>query len=177
MTFPDTIESERLTLRRPRLSDAGPITLYVGDKRVAETLTSVPHPYPPGAAEAFINRCLSDVSREHVWVMDALKIDGPEFIGAISLKTKDGGHELGYWVGPPFWNTGYASEAAAAVVGMAKAAGASVTAEIVEANEASAHVLLNAGFREEGRAEVFSVALGAMAPMRCFRLAAAGAEA
>lgn len=177
MTFPDTIECERLTLRRPQMSDAGPIAHYVGDKRVAEMLTSVPHPYPPGAAEAFIDRSLADATREHVWVMDALKIDGPEFIGAISLKAKDGAHELGYWVGSPFWNTGYASEAAAGVVKTARRLGAAVTAQIATANEASAHVLVNAGFAEEGYAEAFSVARGEMVPMRRFTLAASDAEA
>ena len=36
--LPDRIETERLTLRRPRASDAGPMSLYAGDRRVAEML-------------------------------------------------------------------------------------------------------------------------------------------
>ncbi|MDG1972937.1 MAG: GNAT family N-acetyltransferase [Paracoccaceae bacterium] len=106
MQFPEVLETERLTLRRPRASDAGPISLYAGDKRVAEMLESVPHPYPPGAAEAFIATCLKPDAVEHVWVMDALKIDGPEFVGVIGVRRTDGVPRIGYWVGPPFWNTG-----------------------------------------------------------------------
>ncbi|MEX2520845.1 MAG: GNAT family protein [Paracoccaceae bacterium] len=169
MSLRDQIETERLTLRRPRLSDSGPMSLYAGDRRVAEMLEHVPHPYPPGAAEAFIAR--ADRSAEHVWVMDAAKIDGPEFIGVISVKPKDEEGRLGYWVGPPFWGTGYASEAALAIVAAATAAGLTrLEARIVVENEPSAHVLVNAGFREAGRGDFYSVARGAMTAHRLFAL-------
>lgn len=171
MTYPDVIEAERLTLRRPRASDAGPMSMYAGDRRVAAMLERLPHPYPPGAAEAFIARSLKPGAPEHVWVMDAQKIDGPEFIGVIGLRRAEGGSRLGYWVGPPFWNTGYASEAAASVVAAARAAGARrLEARVVAANEASAHVLINAGFVETGAAAFYSVGAGAMLDHRLFAL-------
>jgi len=171
MAFPDVIETDRLTLRRVRTSDAGPMTAYAGDSRVAEMLTNVPHPYPPGAAAAFIERCLAGKKAEHVWVLDATKIDGPEFIGVISIKVKDTADELAYWVVPPFWNTGYGSEAAVAVVAAWRASGrAGLSASIAEGNEPSAHVLLNAGFAEVGSGEAFGVAAGKMLPMRLFTL-------
>lgn len=171
MDFPAVLETERLTLRRPRTSDAGPIGLYAGDVRVAEMLSTVPHPYPPGAAEAFVANAVKDDFAEHVWVMDAQKIDGPEFIGVISLKLRKDPLELGYWVGPPFWNTGYASEAAAAVVVAAKDAGLTeLSAIAVTSNEASAHVLLNVGFVETGAGQSFGVAAGKMQDHRVFSL-------
>ncbi len=172
MIFPEVLETERLTLRRPRTSDAGPINLFAGDKRVAEMLESVPHPYPPGAAEAFIATCLKPNAIEHVWVMDAQKIDGPEFVGVIGIRRTDGAPRVGYWVGPPFWNTGYASEAATAVITAARAAGAdTVEARIVAGNEASGHVLINAGFAETGTGEFYGVAAGKMLEHRLFTLA------
>lgn len=177
MNLPDVIETERLTLRPLRPSDAGPITLYAGDRRVAEMLTSVPHPYPPGAAEQFIASALNGRLGEQVWALDATKIDGPEFIGTIGMKRRTP-PELGYWVGPPFWRTGYASEAAQAVVAAVMAAGApSITALVFAENEASASVLLSAGFHETGAAEDFSVARGGKVAVRRFALefAAAGA--
>lgn len=172
MEFPEYLETQRLVLRRPRASDAGPISLYAGDIRVASMLESVPHPYPPGAAEAFITTSLKPDAPEHVWIMDAQKIDGPEFVGVIGLRRTEDVVRLGYWVGPPFWNTGYASEAAKAVVNVAKAAGApAIEARIVALNEASSHVLVNAGFREAGTGEFFCVAAGKMVEHRLFSLA------
>lgn len=171
MTFPEVLETERLTLRRPRASDAGPISLYAGDRRVAEMLESVPHPYPPGAAQAFIATCLKPGAAEHVWVMDAQKIDGPEFVGVIGIRRTDGAPRIGYWVGPPFWNTGYASEAAIAVIAAARSAGSeAVEARIVASNEASGHVLINAGFKETGTGEFYGVAAGKMQEHRLFTL-------
>ena len=45
------IRTERLVLRPPRPSDAGPIGHYCSDPRLARMTASIPHPYPPGAAE------------------------------------------------------------------------------------------------------------------------------
>ena len=172
MELPDVIETERLTLRPLRASDAGPLSLYAGDRRVAEMLERVPHPYPPGAAEQFIARQRSGASPERIWAMDAAKIEGAEFLGVIGLRPdEDGGLRIGYWVGPPFWRTGYASEAAVAVVDAAQRSGAPrVAARVVATNEASAQVLMNAGLVEIGRGETFGVALGRMTPDRRFAL-------
>lgn len=167
MSYPDVIETERLTLRRPRASDAGPIALYAGDLRVARMTTSIPHPYPPGAAEGFVERTLKDTTREHAWVLDATKIDGSEFVGVISLIAREDHTEIGYWVGPPFWNIGYASEAALAVVSVADTG--PLSARVSVENEASAHVLANAGFVEAGRSEAFCVALNKMTSVITYR--------
>lgn len=177
MELPEIIETERMTLRPPRASDAGAMSLYAGDRRVAEMLTSVPHPYPPGAAEAFIERVEAGLAAEHVWVMDALKSEGAEFIGTIGVK-RSTPPELGFWVGPPFWSTGYASEAARAVVDAAKAAGLTdLVAEVFTENEASAHVLVNAGLIEGEMGRNFSVGRGEMVAVRRFHLAFTGVEA
>ena len=50
------IAAGRLVLRPVRLSDAGLISLYAGDIRIAAGTRSIPHPLPPGAAEAFVER-------------------------------------------------------------------------------------------------------------------------
>lgn len=167
-----TLACGRLALRPLRPSDAGPMTLYAGDRRVAEMLENVPHPYPPGAAAAFIERVLAGATAERVWAMDATPSGGSEFIGVISLRDAgEGAFRLGYWVGPPFWGAGYASEAAAALVDALRAAGAArVEARVIDGNEASARVLTNAGLREVGAGEFFSVAAGRMVAHRLFAL-------
>ena len=61
MTFETVIDqpviaAERFDLRPLRDADAGLIALNAGDARVARATASIPHPYPPGAAEALIAR-------------------------------------------------------------------------------------------------------------------------
>ena len=59
LKLPATIESDRLVLRAPRPRDAGMMSLYLGDARVAKSLALIPHPFPPGAAEQMIERALA----------------------------------------------------------------------------------------------------------------------
>src|SRR5690606_34696071 len=91
--------------------------LYASDARVAKATRSIPHPLPPGAAEAFVSRSMAAGGVEQVWVMDGSANALPEVLGVISLKAMDRGQsEIGYWVAPAFWNTGYASEALRALL-------------------------------------------------------------
>jgi RimJ/RimL family protein N-acetyltransferase len=162
----------RLELRPLRPSDAGLIGLYASDARVARMTTSIPHPYPPGAAGAFVAASLSGRRAERTWVMDATPADGAELVGLISVRPAgDGAEEVGYWVGPPFWNTGYASEALAAIVRHRLAAGVrKLSAHVFDDNPVSARVLVRAGFRPDGARAAHSVARGGMVDGRTYVL-------
>ena len=48
------LQTERLTLRAPRPSDAKALALLANDLRIAENTTRVPHPYGVDDAEQFI---------------------------------------------------------------------------------------------------------------------------
>jgi len=159
------IRSDRLSLRPLRRSDAGLLTLYAGDARVATNTRSIPHPLPPGAAEAFIARATSDDRREDVWALDGTDADLAELLGVISLtRLTSERSEIGYWVAPAFWNTGFATEAVQAVLEANPQAVRTVFAEVFQSNPVSARVLTNAGFAYIGDAEAFSVAQGRMVP-------------
>lgn len=163
------ISAERFVLRPPQMSDAGLLAHYAGDKRVACETRSIPHPLPPGAAEDFLARAMSADRQEDVWVMDGSGFEGGErgheVLGIISLTRLDRNQsQLGYWVAPPFWNTGLASEAVTALVAANPLSDATMFAEVFQDNPASAHVLTNAGFSYVGDAEAFSVARGATVP-------------
>ena len=56
------IAAGRFVLRPVRRSDAGLFAMYAGDRRVAEATRSIPHPLPPGAADAFVTRATSGKS-------------------------------------------------------------------------------------------------------------------
>jgi RimJ/RimL family protein N-acetyltransferase len=162
---PVEIATERLTLRAVRMSDAGLFALYAGDRRVAEATQGIPHPLPPGAAEAFCARAMADGTGEDVWVMDGTRANLPEVLGVISLKTMDRKQsEVAFWVAPAFWNHGIASEAVQALVTANPQKNCAMFAEAFQDNPGSARVLTNAGFQYLGDAESFSVARGATAP-------------
>lgn len=159
------IAADRFVLRPVRQSDAGLFALYAGDRRVAEATRSIPHPLPPGAAEAFVTRAMARGKAEDVWVMDGSAQGLSEVLGVISLKAMDRGQsEIGYWVAPGFWNTGFASEAVRALMEANPQGLRTVFAEVFQDNAVSARVLTNAGFQYLGDAETFSVARNARVP-------------
>ncbi len=156
------IVTERMSLRPVRLSDAGLFAMHAGDIRVAESTSSIPHPLPPGAAEAFVARAMNMSAAERIWVMDGTAHAMPEVLGVISLKQMDRDQsEIGYWVAPAFWNTGYASEAVQALVGANPLQNKAIFAQVFQDNPGSARVLTNCGFGYLGDAESFSVARNA----------------
>ena len=167
---PSVLETPRLRLRPLRRRDAGLIGLYASDRRVAWMTATIPHPYPPGQAEAFIERSLSPAATEIVWAIDTGADDENGLIGVVRLTRRADVAEINYWVAPAFWGTGYASEAVEAVVGWARAAGiAALTAEVIQDNTASVKVLTRAGFEYEGEGEVHGLARGAMVPTFRYR--------
>ena len=153
------IVTERFTLRPVRRSDLGLLSLHAADKRVAEATTSIPHPLPPGATEAFITRSMSADRTEDVWIMDGSRANHAEVLGVISLDRMDRGQSaIGYWVVPAFWNTGLASEAVRALLEANPQDCNGIFAQVFQDNPASARVLTNAGFEYLGDAEAHSVA-------------------
>jgi RimJ/RimL family protein N-acetyltransferase len=159
------ISAGRLVLRRVRRSDAGLFALYAGDRRVAEATPSIPHPLPPGAAEAFVARAMPGKGEEDVWIIDGSPAGLPEMLGAIGLKTMDRGQsEVAFWVAPAFWNIGIASEALAALIAANPEGNTTLFAEAFQDNPGSARVLTNNGFAYIGDAESFSVARNARVP-------------
>lgn len=153
------IETPRMFLRPLRPSDAGLLAMYHADKRVAEMTTSIPHPLPPGAAESFIASVTNSDRGAYAWVMDATEFGGAEVMGVISLDQMDRNQsEIGYWVAPAMWNTGFASEAVHAMVDANPLANQTIFGSVFQDNPGSARVLTNAGFDYLGDAEAFSVA-------------------
>ncbi len=159
------IAAGRFVLRPLRRSDAGLIRLYTADRRLAEATRTIPHPLPPGAAEAYVARALSDRRTEDVWAMDGSAAGLAEVLGLVGL-TRMGSRqsEIGFWVAPAFWNAGYAQEAVRAITAANPHEARTMFAEVFQDNPISARVLTNSGFDYLGDAEAFSVARGATVP-------------
>ena len=161
------IATERLQLRPLRRADIGLLQMYASDKRVAENTSSIPHPYPPGAAEAFVARAADDPV-EQIWALDGSASGLGELVGTMSLKTMENTRtrqsEVGYWIAPALWNTGLASEALEGLLAANPQNLETVFAAVFQDNARSARVLTNAGFDYLGDAEVFCVSRGTTVP-------------
>lgn len=159
------IEAGRFSLRPIRNSDAGLIALYTSDRRLAEGTRAIPHPLPPGAAEAYVQRSTQDKRDEDVWVLDGSAHGLAEVLGIVGLQRMDRDQsEITFWVAPGLWNTGFASEAVNAIVAANPHASRTLFAEVFQDNPGSARVLVNAGFDYLGDAEAWSVARNAKVP-------------
>lgn len=160
-----TVRTERLNLRPLRRSDEGLLSMYAGDERVARNTRSIPHPLPPGAAAAYIERGVSPDRKEDIWVLDGSEVGLAELLGVIGLtRLSDDRSEIRYWVAPAFWNTGFASEAVQGILAANPQRVRTIFAEVFQSNPVSARVLTNAGFDYIGDAEAFSVAQNTSVP-------------
>jgi len=156
------IKTKRFHLRPVRKSDLGMIEMFAGDERVARMTSSIPHPLPPGAIEAYLDRVQAADSPEQVWAIDSSAEGERELLGLMSLKhVIESQSEVAYWVAPQFWNSGLASEALNALVVANPLEDSSMVARVFQDNPASAKVVTNAGFALIGESESFSVARGA----------------
>src|SRR5438477_10632037 len=112
-----TLRTDRLVLRPFRLEDATVVQRLAGAREIADTTQTIPHPYLDGMAESWI-RTHQDRWQQQESVTFAITSEADGVTGAIGLHLTPAHRrgELGYWVGLPFWNRGYATEAARAVI-------------------------------------------------------------
>ena len=96
------VRTERLTLRRLEMADAAAVRRYAGDERVARWTARIPHPYPDGAAEAWIAESHAQMATGAGWQF-GLEAPGDGLVGAVGLERDEDrlSAELGYWVAVP----------------------------------------------------------------------------
>jgi RimJ/RimL family protein N-acetyltransferase len=147
------LHSERLTLRPLALADAPIVERLAGDRDIASTTRLIPHPYPPGMAEQWIGT-LPKLYQQAEAINWGITLDGGPILGTIRLvlNSADNHAEIGYWVGKPFWNNGYCTEAARAVVayGFDTLGLERIFANYMARNPASGRVLAKLGMQQEG---------------------------
>jgi RimJ/RimL family protein N-acetyltransferase len=162
------ITTPRLTLRPPQERDVPALARMASDYAIASMTTRMPHPYAEEDARQFVAlTSRQDRARENTFVVEAAD---QGLVGALGFhRPLEGALEMGYWIGRPFWDRGYATEAArgalqwAAEVWRRKVIVAGHFAD----NPASANVLIKAGFLYTGEVQRrHSRARGAIAPTR-----------
>ncbi len=149
-----TLDTDRLRLRPFQRADAPAVQTLAGASEVATTTLNIPHPYPEGLAESWINghRPAAAAGTRLTWAVmrpaDAMLL-GSITLSIVSVHLRA---ELGYWLGVPFWNQGYMTEAALRVTtfGFAECGLHRVEAGCFPRNPASARVLVKVGMQIEG---------------------------
>jgi RimJ/RimL family protein N-acetyltransferase len=149
-----TIETLRLVLRPFTLADAPQVQQLAGEQEVAATLVPLPHPYEDGMAEHWIGTHQERYEKGELLSFAIVLRATQTLMGAIDLELSQQHEnaEIGYWLGKPFWQQGYATEAARAVLhyGFEVVGLHRVHANYLARNRVSARVLQKLGMREEG---------------------------
>jgi len=163
------LETERLILRAPRLGDAKAVAKLANDRRIAENTARIPHPYGIADAKQYI-AWAHETQSETAFL---ITLGDDTVIGACGVGQVEGEKpEIGYWIGVRYWDKGFATEAARAVIDYAfdrfdydaLHSSARVT------NPASRRVLEKCGFQWTGAGLSRSRALASSVPVDRFRL-------
>jgi RimJ/RimL family protein N-acetyltransferase len=161
------LKTGRLVLRAPHADDAAAMARLLADRRIAINTAHLPYPYGIADAEQFIasvNRL--DGEATFVVTLDAT------LIGICAVEPREGGPEIGYWIGVSHWGQGYATEAVRALIDHAFA---DLTHETLQAgtrvsNPASRRVLEKCGFQWTGVRLSRIRAINSAAPTDRYRL-------
>ena len=151
---PFALGTARLVLRPFTPDDAAAVEPLVSAREVADTTLTIPHPYPAGGAASWIAGHAAAWEAGTRAVYAVVTREDAAIVGAIGLAiaAEHRRAELGYWVGVPHWNRGYATEAARALVDHAFGPLAlhRVQAHHFVRNPASGRVMQKLGMRHEG---------------------------
>jgi RimJ/RimL family protein N-acetyltransferase len=166
------LETERLFLRAPKLDDAKAIARLANNRKIAEMTSLIPHPYGVDDARAWVES-LSEEGSGWTFAITA-KTEAGALVGACGYGRRPDWDEpeIGYWIGEPYWNRGYATEAVRAVIDHLFSVSDldSLTAGCRVTNLASRRVIEKCGFQWTGAALFRVRALGASVPADRFRL-------
>ena len=149
------LETKRLRVRPIESFDQWDIQRAASAREIADTMISLPHPYPAGEADRYLARQQAEREQGHsVAFVIEHRIES-DFRGLVELRDIDREHsqgELSFWLTPETWGQGYMSEVVEAVVGY----GFEVLnlnrlyAYHMLRNPASGRVLKKNGFKQEG---------------------------
>jgi [ribosomal protein S5]-alanine N-acetyltransferase len=150
--LPETIETDRLLLRRPLLQDADVIFhTYAQDSEVTRYLVWSPHPSIE-TTRAFISDCIHRWNLGNAFPYVITRMADRELLGMIELRPSGHRADVGFVLARRYWRQGLIPEAVSALASIALAQSSMYRVEATcdVDNKASAHALEKAGFTREG---------------------------
>lgn len=168
------LRTERLVLRPFTLEDAEVVRRLAGDREIASTTLTIPHPYEEGMAERWIAGHGEGFAKGEQAVFAIQRRSDGALVGAVGLAmtVEHRSAELGYWIGQPYWGAGLATEAAARVIafGFGDLALNRIYARHLTRNPASRRVLEKLGMAYEGCARQEILKWGAFEDIHHFAI-------
>jgi RimJ/RimL family protein N-acetyltransferase len=130
------------------------VTELRGAWEIAATTLSIPHPYEESMAQAWIQGHQEALTEGKAMFWAITRRDDSQLVGGVGLHFSKPHHaaDIGYWIGTPYWNQGYATEAAAAVIryGFAELDLNRIQGKHMTKNPASGRVMAKVGMQFEG---------------------------
>lgn len=165
------IRSERLFLRPGWPEDWSELRARIADEGIVRNLVKAPWPYTADSAREFL-RAEQDPRLPQLLVTLPTS-EGSALIGCAGLTPTEDGIELGYWIARDRWGQGYATEAARAVLSLARTFGhRRIVANHFADNASSGRVLRKLGFCPTGRTQPrFCLSRGENVPALGYELA------
>ena len=155
MRQPPNLKTDRLMLRPFTATDAKDIQRLAGDEAIADTTLNIPHPYDIERAKEWIDSLHPQFEKGKRTVFAMIDCETDNFLGAIELRIDQRYQrgELGYWIGKPYWNQGFCTEAGEALLkyGVEVLGLNRIYASHLARNPASGRVMLKLGMTHEGR--------------------------
>ncbi|MGI9013777.1 MAG: GNAT family N-acetyltransferase [Phycisphaerales bacterium] len=113
-----TLTTARLRLRPFSLDDVDEVTAYCQDWEYVRSTAAVPWPYAKSDAISWIQSHPQSYADDVDWTFALERRNDNTLVGAVSLRPalQHRRGEIGYGIYRPFWNNGYATEAAGALV-------------------------------------------------------------
>ncbi|AFY97026.1 GNAT family N-acetyltransferase [Chamaesiphon minutus] len=109
-----TLETTRSILRPLSLADVPSIQRVASRREVADTMISIPHPYPNGEAAQYLRRQIAEFEAGHSVSFAIERKSDRAFCGVIEIRDIETEHsqaELSFWLAVEMWGQGYMSEA------------------------------------------------------------------
>ena len=124
-------------------------------RAVADTMISIPHPYPGGEAERYVAAQAAALAEGRAVAFAIVERAAARLCGVAEVRDIDREHgqaELSFWLTPAVWGRGYMTECVGALVryGFDDLGLNRLYAHHMVRNPASGRVLAANGFRQEG---------------------------
>ncbi len=165
--------SRSLVLRAPHVEDIDALAHLANNANIATMVSRMPHPYTAKDAADFVRRTNDGEIGKCVYAIT--RGDNGTFLGCCALEPQEDERtlEIGYWLGEPYWNQGFATEAAHALIDMAFRTRNNI--EHIDArcrvtNVGSRRVIQKCGFQFQATGMIQCLALGGMVAVEWFRL-------